>query len=103
MKNKVKAFRFSTWAVSFALGLVFLLSSWSAAAIDTIAVDVGISVFKTMPIGIVPFVEPKENIEWIEEKPHQILTRDANLSGRFEVVASEKFNLALFSRSNDKQ
>ncbi|WP_295097802.1 translocation protein TolB [uncultured Fibrobacter sp.] len=69
------------------------------ASIDTIAVDVGISVFKTTPIGIVPF-EEKPGIEWIEERPHQILTRDANLSGRFDVVASEKFNLALFSRSH---
>jgi TolB protein len=71
------------------------------ASIDTIAVDVGISVFKTTPIGIVPF-EEKAGIDWIEERPHQILTRDANLSGRFDVVASEKFNLALFSRSKAK-
>ena len=69
------------------------------ASIDTIAVDVGISVFKTMPLGVVPF-EEKGSIEWIEERPHQIITRDANLSGRFDVVASEKFNLALFSRSH---
>ncbi len=102
MKKKTKAFRFSTLAMSIALGVMFLLPSLSFAAIDTIAVDVGISVFKTMPIGIVPFTEPKENIEWIEEKPHQILTRDANLSGRFEVVASDKFNLALFSRKHVK-
>ncbi|MCQ2060117.1 MAG: translocation protein TolB [Fibrobacter sp.] len=68
------------------------------AAIDTIAVDVGISVFKTTPIGVIPFAE-SAGIDWMEERPHQIVTRDANLSGRFDVVASDKFNLALFSRS----
>ncbi|MCQ2124391.1 MAG: translocation protein TolB [Fibrobacter sp.] len=102
MKYVAKAFKFSTLAASIAFWILFLLPTMSSAAIDTIAVDVGISVFKTMPIGIVPFTEPKGNIEWIEEKPHQILTRDANLSGRFEVVASDKFNLALFSRNHVK-
>ncbi|MCF0225322.1 MAG: PD40 domain-containing protein [Fibrobacter sp.] len=79
-----------------------MLPSLSSASIDTIAVDVGISVFKTMPIGIVPFDEGKTKIDWIEEKPHQILTRDANLSGRFDVVAADKFNLPLFSRNGAK-
>ncbi|WP_407444393.1 translocation protein TolB [Fibrobacter sp.] len=79
--------------------LVFLAPVVSFASIDTIAVDVGISVFKTMPLGVVPFNE-SAGIDWIEEHPHQILTRDANLSGRFDVVASDKFNLALFSRSH---
>lgn len=102
MKYVTKAFKFSTLAASILFWVLLLLPTMSSAAIDTIAVDVGISVFKTMPIGIVPFSEPKENIDWIEEKPHQILTRDANLSGRFEVVASDKFNLALFSRSHVK-
>lgn len=88
-------FRLSLWVLGFAF---FAVPGLSFAAIDTIAVDVGISVFKTMPIGVVPF-EEKKGIDWIEERPHQILTRDANLSGRFDVVASEKFNLALFSRS----
>ncbi len=78
---------------------VMLFSGASFAAIDTIAVDVGISVYKTMPLGVVPFDE-KKGIDWNEEHPHQILTRDANLSGRFDVVASDKFNLALFSRSH---
>ncbi len=102
MKYVTKFFKFSTLAASIAFWVLFLMPTLSSAAIDTIAVDVGISVFKTMPIGIVPFAEPKENIEWIEEKPHQILTRDANLSGRFEVVSSDKFNLALFSRNHVK-
>ena len=74
-------------------------ASVSFAAIDTIAVDVGISVFKTIPLGVVPF-EEKKGIDWHEERPHQIVTRDANLSGRFDVVASDKFNLALFSRNH---
>ncbi|MCF0216992.1 MAG: PD40 domain-containing protein [Fibrobacteraceae bacterium] len=78
-----------------------LLAMPASASIDTIAVDVGISVFKTMPIGVVPFQETKR-IEWIEEKPHQIVTRDAELSGRFDVIASDKFNLALFSRNRAK-
>ena len=33
------------------------LAAPAFAAIDTIAVDVGISVFQTMPIGVVPFEE----------------------------------------------
>jgi TolB protein len=84
-------------AVAFAF-----LPAMSHATIDTIAVDVGISVFKTMPIGVIPFTEAKTGIDWIEEKPHQIVTRDANLSGRFEVVASDKFDLPLFSKSHVK-
>ena len=80
---------------------VALLPAASYATIDTIAVDVGISVFKTMPIGVVPFTESK-SIDWIEEKPHQIVTRDAELSGRFDVVASDKFNLPLFSKAHAK-
>ena len=79
--------------------IVSALATGAFAAIDTIAVDVGISVFKTIPLGMVPF-EEKKGITWDEEKPHQILTRDANLSGRFDVVASDKFNLALFSRNH---
>ena len=78
---------------------VCTLASGAYAAIDTIAVDVGISVFKTIPLGVVPF-EEKKGIDWHEERPHQIVTRDANLSGRFDVVASDKFNLALFSRNH---
>lgn len=87
------------WIALFAV--FFLLPASSFAAIDTIAVDVGISVFKTTPIGVVPFAE-SAGIDWIEERPHQIVTRDANLSGRFDVVASDKFNLALFSRAHAK-
>ena len=37
--------------------LALMLAVPTFAAIDTIAVDVGISVFKLMPIGIVPFEE----------------------------------------------
>ena len=46
--------RFLASVAAFALALLPLTSH---AAIDTIAVDVGISVFKTMPIGVVPFAE----------------------------------------------
>ncbi len=102
MKFLAKTFKFSTMAISIVFWVLLLLPTLSSAAIDTIAVDVGISVFKTMPIGVVPFTEPKQSIDWIEEKPHAILTRDANLSGRFEVIASEKFNLSLFSRKHVK-
>lgn len=80
---------------------LFFSVSGVFAAIDTIAVDVGISVFKTMPIGVVPF-EEKSGIDWIEEKPHKILARDASLSGRFDVVSSDKFDLRLFSRNHVK-
>lgn len=93
--------RFISWVSVLFFAYVLFSPVVSFAAIDTIAVDVGISVFKTMPIGIVPFSE-KGKIEWIEEKPHLIVTRDAELSGRFEVVASDKFNLALFSKSRAK-
>ena len=96
MRENLKRF---VWGLVLALACVAPQGVF--ASIDTIAVDVGISVFKTTPIGIVPF-EEKPGIDWIEERPHQILTRDANLSGRFDVVASEKFNLALFSRSKAK-
>ena len=61
--------------------IVSALVTGAFAAIDTIAVDVGISVFKTIPLGVIPF-EEKKGITWEEEKPHQIVTRDANLSGR---------------------
>lgn len=72
----------------------------SFAAIDTIAVDVGISVFKTMPLGIVPFAGA-DQVDWEgEEDPDKILVRDAKLSGRFEVVESEKFDLAVLSRGH---
>lgn len=81
------------------VSMICACASVSFAAIDTIAVDVGISVFKTIPLGVVPF-EEKKGIDWHEERPHQIVTRDANLSGRFDVVASDKFNLALFSRNH---
>ncbi len=72
------------------------------SAIDTIAVDVGISVFKTMPLGVVPFAEKSGKIEWGEAPPHQILESDANLSGRFEVISSPKFDLVTFSRARAK-
>lgn len=88
--------RMATIAIAFAFMPVA-----SHATIDTIAVDVGISVFKTMPIGVVPFAE-KKSIDWIEEKPHLIVTRDANLSGRFDVIASDKFDLPLFSKAHAK-
>jgi len=90
--------RFLASVAAFALAL---LPMTSHAAIDTIAVDVGISVFKTMPIGVVPFAE-KKSIDWIEEKPHLIVTRDANLSGRFDVISSDKFDLPLFSKNHAK-
>lgn len=73
------------------------------AAIDTIAVDVGISVFKTMPIGVVPFSEPSgEALDWPDEKAHEVIERDLDLSGRFDVVSSEKFDLVKFSRARAK-
>jgi len=79
-----------------------MLAGPTFAAIDTIAVDVGISVFKTMPIGIVPF-EEESAIKWPSEAPHKILARDANLSGRFEAVPSDRFDLVLFSKKRARQ
>ena len=73
------------------------------SSIDTIAVDVGISVFKTMPLGFVPFEEPKGvKIDWDGNSPAEILESDANLSGRFEVIAAEKFDLVKFSKARVK-
>ncbi len=87
--------------ISVLLFALFLVApSW--AAIDTIAVDVGISVFKTMPLGIVPFEESSEKIDWGENTPAQILESDAKLSGRFEVIHSDKFDLVKFSRARAK-
>ena len=79
-----------------------MLAVPATAAIDTIPVDVGISVFKTMPIGVLPF-EEQGKIKWGGEAPHLILTRDANLSGRFEAVPSDKFDLVLFSKKRARQ
>lgn len=72
------------------------------AAIDTIAVDVGISVFKTMPLGVVPFEEKSGKVDWGEVPPHKVLESDADLSGRFEVISSPKFDLVKFSRARAK-
>lgn len=83
------------------VAMLFLLMPVTAmAAADTISVDLNVSVFQTMPLGIVPFEETSGEIRWTDETPHQIVTRDANLSGRFEVIASDKFDLVLFSRSH---
>ena len=82
--------------------IAMALAAPTFAAIDTIAVDVGISVFQTMPIGVVPF-EEEGTIKWPSEAPHLILTRDANLSGRFEAVPSDKFDLVLFSKKRARQ
>lgn len=73
------------------------------ASIDTIAVDVGISVFKTMPIGVVPFTEPSgTSLDWPDEKPHEVAERDLNLSGRFEIISVPKFDLVKLSRARAK-
>ncbi len=86
---------------SLLLLLLFLATSlW--AAIDTIAVDVGISVFKTMPIGVVPFAEAGAEDSKLQEKPHETVSRDFSLSGRFEVVSSPRFDLVKFSRARAK-
>lgn len=70
MIEKIKAIsKFLSWALVLFFAYLLFSPVASFAAIDTIAVDVGISVFKTMPIGIVPFTETKGAIEWIEEKP----------------------------------
>ena len=86
----------------FCMVMALMFAGPTFAAIDTIAVDVGISVFKTMPIGIVPF-EEESAIKWPSEAPHKILTRDANLSGRFEAVPSDRFDLVLFSKKRARQ
>lgn len=85
----------------FLLFFLFLCAStW--AAIDTIAVDVGISVFKTMPVGVIPFTESKGDYSLIQEKPHETISRDLALSGRFEVIYSSRFDLVKFSRARAK-
>jgi len=86
----------------FFCAIALMLAAPTFAAIDTIAVDVGISVFQTMPIGVVPF-EEEGSIKWTNEAPHLILTRDANLTGRFEAVPSDKFDLVLFSKKRARQ
>ena len=55
-----------------------------------------------MPLGVVPFEEKNGPIAWGEMPPHKILESDANLSGRFEVIASQKFDLVAFSRARAK-
>lgn len=78
--------------------LFFWLPVNALAAADTIAVDVNVAVFQTMPLGILPF-EEEGSVKWVDESPHQIVTRDAKLSGRFEVVESDKFDMVLFGRN----
>lgn len=60
MIEKIKAIsKFLSWALVLFFAYLLFSPVASFAAIDTIAVDVGISVFKTMPIGIVPFTETR--------------------------------------------
>ena len=85
------------------LFLLLLAVSFSGAfaVIDTISVDVGISVENTMPIGLVPF-EQTENFEALVAKPDEVLKRDFELSGRFSVVESPKFKMVTFVRAGAK-
>lgn len=85
------------------LFLLLLAASFSGAfaVIDTISVDVGISVENTMPIGLVPF-EQTENFEALVAKPEEVLKRDFELSGRFSVVESPKFKMVTFVRAGAK-
>lgn len=85
------------------LFLLLLAVSFSGAfaVIDTISVDVGISVENTMPIGLVPF-EQTENFEALVAKPEEVLKRDFELSGRFSVVESPKFKMVTFVRAGAK-
>jgi TolB protein len=82
--------------------LLFFGATLSFASIDTIDVDVGISVFKTMPIGVVPFAEGSGNFSNLDERPHEVMERDLDLSGRFTTVSSPKFDLVKFSRERAK-
>ena len=61
------------------LFLLLLAVSFSGAfaVIDTISVDVGISVENTMPIGLVPF-EQTENFEALVAKPEEVLCDGEN-------------------------
>ena len=85
------------------LGFVFLLVALSSAfaAIDTISVDVGVSLENTMPIGLIPF-EQNGQFEALSAKPEEILKNDFHLSGRFAVVESEKFKMVTFVRAGAK-
>lgn len=85
------------------LFLLLLAASFSGAfaVIDTISVDVGISVENTVPIGLVPF-EQTENFEALVAKPEEVLKRDFELSGRFSVVESPKFKMVTFVRADAK-
>ena len=88
---------------SLFLALFLSMTMQVFASIDTIAVDVGISVFKTMPIGVVPFSEPSgTTLDWPDEKPHEVAERDLNLSGRFDVISVPKFDLVKLSRARAK-
>src|SRR5574344_1973543 len=87
--------------MKFLLTALLFCASFSFASIDTIDVDVGISVFKTMPIGIVPFGEAGD-FSKLEEKPGVTIANDLNLSGRFSVVPAQKFALLKFSRERAK-
>ena len=81
--------------------LILLAAVSSFAVIDTISVDVGISVENTMPIGLVLF-EENGVFEALPAKPAEILKNDLNLSGRFAVVESEKFKMVTFVKAGAK-
>lgn len=82
---------------------IILLTAFSGAfaVIDTISVDVGISVENTMPIGLVPF-EQTEKFEALSARPEEVIKRDFELSGRFSVVESPKFKMVTFVRAGAK-
>ena len=95
MRENLKRF---VWGLVLALACVFPQGVF--ASIDTIAVDVGISVFKTTPIGIVPF-EERPGIDWIEEMTGAVY-EGGNVSDFInEHIEEARFQSELNADAND--
>lgn len=87
---------------SFLILFCLLVLAPAYAVVDTITVDLAVSTLKTLPVGVVPFTQSQGDWSRLEEAPHKTVARDLELSGRFDAVESEQFDLLKFSRSQAK-
>lgn len=77
--------------------LLFLCASLYAQQ-DTITMDIAVSTDKTLPIGVIDFELDKSDWGKLEELPQKTLARDFNLSGRFNAIELEHYNLVALAR-----
>ena len=72
------------------------------AAVDTITVDLAVSTLNTLPVGVVPFGQSQGDWSRLAEPPHKTVERDLRLSGRFEPIQAEQYDLLKFSKKQAK-